>query len=205
MVLPYLAVGLGLYGVHNAWVAMLGYQAVLLGFLLRYRPADPSVSGPYQQYYRWLAGGMALGSVVVGVALKLLWPWFGSGLDLSALLQQWGLNAQTWWLFTAWLCVANPWLEQRFWRGLLGSPSTRPQPTDGWFAGYHLLVVFTAIPWYWLPLIFASLVGSSWWWRQIIRMEGRYRMATLAHFAADASILVAVGVQYVEMAGVQGG
>jgi hypothetical protein len=180
---------------------MLAYQAVLLAFLVRYRPADPGVSGPYQHLYKWLAIGMGVGSIIVGVGLKLLWPWFGSGLDLAALLEGWGLNATTWWLFTAWLCVANPWLEQRFWRGLLGSPSIWPRATDGWFAGYHLLVIVTAVAWYWLPVVFVSLVASSWWWRQIIRMEGRFRVATLAHFAADASILVAIGLQYAEVTG----
>ena len=80
---------------------------------------------------------------------------------VAALLAGWGLTFETWWLFTAWLGVANPWLEQRFWRGLLGSPSIWPRATDGWFAGYHLLVIVTAVAWYWLPVIPVPLNVST--------------------------------------------
>lgn len=194
--LPYLAVGAGLYLAHSAWLAMLGYQAVMLAYIWRFRPADPGVQGPRDGLYRWLPGLMVVGSILVGVPLRLLWPWFGESADLAAALAGWGLTPESWWPFALWLCLFNPWLEQHFWRGVLGSASPRPAPTDAWFAGYHLLVVVTVAYWYWLPLVFGGLVLASWWWRQVIRVEGRFRGATIAHFVADLSILVALGLVY---------
>jgi hypothetical protein len=139
---------------------------------------------------------MVLGSLAVGIPIRWLWTWFGDHADLVAALAGWGLTPSTFWPFALWLCLCNPWLEQRFWRGLLGSPSRHPQPTDAAFAGYHLLVVLPVVRWIWLPVVFLGLLTASWWWRQVIRLEGRYRGATIAHFLADASILVALGLLY---------
>jgi hypothetical protein len=194
--LPYAAVLAGLYLAHSAWAAMLGYQALMLAYVWRYRPPDPGVSGPRHRLDAWLPALMVVASVLVGLPIRLLWAWFGEHEDLTATLRGWGLTPATWWWFAAWLCLFNPWLEQRFWRGLLGSPSRRLAPTDAWFAGYHLLVVLPVLYWPWLPIVFAGLVAASWWWRQVIRLEGRYRLATIAHFLADASILVALGLVF---------
>lgn len=194
--LPYLVVGASLYLAQSAWLAMLGYQALMLAFIWRFRPPEPGVQGPRDGLYRWLPGLMILGSILVGVPLRLLWTWLGDSAALAETLQGWGLTAQSWWLFALWLCLFNPWLEQHYWRGVLGSPSLRPAPTDAWFAGYHLLVVLPVAYGFWLPFVFGGLVLASWWWRQIIRVEGRFRGATLAHFLADLSILVALGLVY---------
>lgn len=191
----------GLYLARSAWLTMLGYQAVMLAYVWRYRPPDPGRSGPREGLYRWLPAGMVLGSILVGLPIRFLFAGFGAGGDLVQAVQGWGLTPNAWWWFSLWLCLCNPWLEQRFWRGLLGSPSLRPQPTDAWFAGYHLLVVLPVLYWYWLPLVFIGLAVTSWWWRQVIRLEGRFRGATIAHFIADASILVALGLVYAQPPG----
>jgi hypothetical protein len=199
--LPYAVVGLGLYGLSSAWAAMLGYQALMLAFLLRYPPADPGVSLTGEggrALLPWLLAGLSL---AVGLPLRFLWSWFVAGDELAATLAGWGLTPESWWLFALWLCLANPWLEQRYWRGVLGSPSSRPAATDAAFAGYHLLVVLPVLEPWWLPFVLAGLAAASWWWRQVIRLEGRFRLATWAHFLADLSVLVALGLVYGELGG----
>jgi hypothetical protein len=199
--LPYIVVGFGLYVAHSALLAMLAYQAVMLAFVVRYRPTDPGRTGDRGGLYRWLPAALVALSVLVGVPLRLLWGWFTSGPALVAQLQDWGLTTANWWLFAAWLCLMNPWLEQRFWRGVLGSADHRPRATDAGFAGYHLLVVLPVVAWPWLAATFAALVAASWWWRQVIRLQGNFRGATIAHFLADASIMVALGLVYGDIAG----
>lgn len=197
--LAYGVVAGGLYVAHSAWVAMLAYQALMLAFVVYFRPADPGISGPRHGLHRWLPMAMVVSSLLVGIPLRLLWEWFVAGPELAAVLRGWGLTTANWWLFAAWLCLMNPWLEQRFWRGVLGSPDRRPRATDAWFAGYHLLVALPVLAWPWLVLMFAALATASWWWRQVIRLQGNFRGATIAHFLADASIMVALGLVYGEL------
>lgn len=189
--MPYLAVWLGLYVIKNGWVAILFYHGgiILLVTLARAWP-------PLDQFrlktpiWKTILFGLTGGSA--GVIMYFLWPLIQVSPRLSSALLEWGLNPSSWPLFIAYGTLVNPWLEEIFWRGWLGSAATHPILRDGFFAGFHLVILAPFFPPFWLVVAFIVLAGSGWKWRQVMRTEESMLAFTLFHMAADVSILLVV-------------
>lgn len=191
VLLPYLMVILGLFPARSVWLAMLGYHAGM-ALLLSTAKAWPRAGRflvPIPFYWILLT---LLGGISSGVGLYLLWPWLGLDSRLPTLLGARGLTASSWLPFICYFSLVNPWLEELYWRGWLGGPSRLPQPGDLWFGGYHVLVLVPFVPWPWWTPVGVALSGAGWLWRQIARRDGSLQGPALFHFAADASIIVAI-------------
>jgi membrane protease YdiL (CAAX protease family) len=100
-----------------------------------------------------------------------------------------GLEGGSWWAFVAWYVVANPLLEEIYWRGWLGSGSAAPVPNDVLFAGYHAVVLVLFIGWSWILVCFVTLVLAAWLWRRIAARTGGLAVCVAAHLVADASVI----------------
>ena len=135
---------------------------------------------------------MLLAGILSGVALYLLWPLLGTPRDLGASLAGLGLNPLSWLPFILYFSLVNPWLEELYWRGWLGSLSPSLLARDIWFGGYHVLVLAPYVAWQWLALPLLSLSAAGWFWRQIARRKDSLLAGVLFHLAADAAILVAI-------------
>jgi hypothetical protein len=129
---------------------------------------------------------------VAGILVYFLWPFIHVSPGLADALLQWGLTSRTWPLFIVYGALVNPWLEEIYWRGWLGSATRNPILHDAIFAGFHLVVLAPFFPPIWLVTAFLVLATSGWMWRQVIRTEKSMLASTLFHMAADVSILLVV-------------
>jgi len=189
--IPYLAVMIGLYALHSAWVAMVGYHLGMIGVLCLCRGwrfarmrISPALRG-------WLLVAALVG-LSVGGGIYLCWPLLGSPDLLRAALSRIGIAPATWPLFILYFCAVNPWLEEFFWRGYLHDAARGVTLNDLLFAGYHLLVLIMFFAWPWLVLTLVLLTASAWTWRQVNRVSDSMLLSTICHLFADAGILLTV-------------
>lgn len=191
LVMPYFTVWLGLYVFQNAWAAILGYHIAIILLVTRAgawpSPAEFRLRGPI-----WRPILFGLTGCVAGASVYVLWPFIHVSPKLAAALLDWGLRPRAWPLFIAYGALVNPWLEEAYWRGWLGSGSRQPVLYDAFFAGFHLVILAPFFPPFWLAAAFIVLAGSGWMWRQMIRGEQSMLASTLFHMAADVSILLVV-------------
>lgn len=187
MLLPYLAVFAGMSLLGNAWGALAGFYLSLLPLLLAEADQVRRFFTPVS--FRILLP-IALAGLAGGLGLWLVWPMAGLPPDFPARLERLGLRCADWPLFLACFALLNPFLEEWYWRGALGSNLPLPQPVDFLYAGYHvsILALFAAPGW--VLVAFLLLAGAGWFWRQTVRMTGSLLPAALSHLLADASILI---------------
>lgn len=190
--LAYLAVGFGLFVFHSAWGALLGFHAAIIGSLLIARPNISLAIFFKSKNFKWILLSVALcGSS--GIALYFLWDVFEVVSDLPAQLALLGLNSRTWIPFIAYFALVNPFIEEYFWRGYLGSATRRLHRSDFLYAGFHALILIRKVPIVSILFGITALAGAGWLWRQIARKEdGGLLAAVLGHMAADFTILLAI-------------
>jgi len=126
------------------------------------------------------------------VALHFLWDYFRFVNDLSQQVEALGLDVPNWPVFIAYFVLVNPFIEEYFWRGYLGSESKSLQLSDFLFAGYHALIVVNKVHIFSIMYALFVLVLAGWFWRQTTRVDGGLLATVLGHMAADLLILVTV-------------
>jgi membrane protease YdiL (CAAX protease family) len=189
--LPYLAVGLGVFWFRNAWAALLGFHlAILLSLLLARSPVPVKILFK-SSHIRWAVLSIAL-SGSVGIFLYLFWPAFGITSDLATRVAALGLNPSNWIPFIAYFALVNPFMEEYFWRGYLGSPTKRLYISDFVYAGFHALVLAGSMPAASVVYSLTVLVLAGWFWRQIAREDAGLLASVLGHMTADLTILIVV-------------
>jgi hypothetical protein len=191
-ILPYLAVWAGLYLFKDAWFALIGFHVAILLVLLIVRPNVPINILFKSKFPQW-----ALINVLIcgasGIGLFFLWDLFGIVPDLPAQLSSMGLNSPvSWFAFISYFSLANPFIEEYFWRGVLGSNSKIFYIGDLVYAGYHVLVLWGKVPPLLLLFALITLTSAGWFWRQTSREDDGLLAAVLGHMVADFSILMVV-------------
>lgn len=190
-ILPYLAVWVGLFIFKNACVALLGFHLAILLVLVYLRPTLP-----LNVFFKTAKLKHVLFSILIcsfsGLGLYFLWDVFGIANDLHEQLVSIGLNKTTWFWFIAYISLVNPFFEEYFWRGTLGSDSRRVFIGDLVYAGYHILIAWDKThPLSMLFMVFV-LTFAGWFWRQLYRRDGSLLAPVVGHMAADLSILLTV-------------
>jgi membrane protease YdiL (CAAX protease family) len=127
-----------------------------------------------------------------GVVLYLLWPLLSVPPDIGVYIRSIGLTPSSWPVFIAYYVLVNPFLEEYFWRGCLGSKAKHPILNDFLFAGYHMIVLAGSIAVPWLAVVFLVLCVAAWYWRQISIITGGLLAAILSHLAADITVILAI-------------
>ncbi len=190
-ILVYLVVALGLFVSRNAWSALLSFHFAILISLLIARPNIPIKTLFTNRNIEWILISILLcGSS--GITLYFLWDKFEIAGDLSARVKAIGLNQFNWIPFIAYFTLANPWIEEYFWRGYLGSNTTNFYISDFLYAGFHGLVLMNYVQANMIVYSLALLILAGWFWRQIARASGGLLAPVLGHMAADFTILLAV-------------
>ena len=190
-IFPYLAVWAGLFLFHSAWFALAGFQMAILFTLLLFRPNIPISILFKSKNPKWILISVLFCSTS-GIALYFLWGVFGFANDLPAQLPTIGLNLSSWPLFIAYFSLVNPFIEEYFWRGVLGNNSIKLYIGDAVYSGYHALVLWGRV--HPLSILFAIIILTSagWLWRQIAREDDGLLAPVLGHMAADFSILLTI-------------
>jgi hypothetical protein len=178
-VLPYLAVGVGLFWIHNALLAVIGFHIAIVISLLLVRSSVPVRVLFQSKDIRWVLLSILLGGSS-GVILYFFWSYFGVVSDLPAHIESYELTRTTWPLFIVYFSLVNPLVEEYFWRGYLGSPTKGLHGSDFFYAGFHALIL-------WEKVRLGSILDSL-----VARREGGLLAPVLGHMAADFSIVMAV-------------
>jgi hypothetical protein len=190
-ILPYLAVWAGLFLFKNAWLTLVGFHAAILLVLVIARPSLPMHILFKSKSSTWVLVSVLIG-VSSGVGLYFLWDVFGVAPDLPAQLESVGLNASSWFAFIAYFSLVNPFVEEYFWRGVLGNDTKKLDAVDVVYAGYHALILWGRV--HPLSILFAVIILTSagWIWRQFSRKDGGLLAAVMGHAFADFSILMVI-------------
>lgn len=176
---------------------MIGFHLALFPLLL---PAPPRKTHPLLAPVSWrLLLPFALTGLSAGIGLWILWPWLGIAEDFPARITALGLVKTGWLPFVMYFSTVNPFLEEIYWRGRLGSDSIFPRPVDFLYAGYHLLIVSLFVRAPWVVFSFVLLVLVSWLWRQISHRTGSLLPAALFHLLADFSLLMVIFTKAVSL------
>jgi len=193
LALPYIAVILGLYIFHNAWLCIGIYHAGMIFILLLAR--KQGLARSLLVGWRLVPGvsSMVFG-LLGGVLVLSLLPWLGLGQGLVTRLASLGLSGYAWPLFVFYHAMVNPWLEELFWRGFLGNRAGYPVTEDFLFAGYHVPVLALFLGWPWLIPAFGALFGSAWLWRWLARKCGGLAVPALSHLAGDSGVMIALWI-----------
>ena len=189
--LAYLAVGIGMFQLHSAWGALLGFHLVILFSLLWVRPNIPITALFRSTNIKWILLSVLLcGSS--GPGLYFLWDYFEPVADLPTQIESLGLTSSTWPGFIAYFALVNPLLEEFFWRGYLGSVANGFYMYDLIYAGFHALILIGKVPIHSVIFALTLLTFAGWLWRQIAREDHGLLAPVLGHMAADFTILLAV-------------
>jgi len=190
--LPYAAVAVGLYGLSNAWAAILIYD---LGMVLA---AAWSGAGDMTRLVRagW-DGRVAITLSVVcmlgGVVIYLLWDWVAlAGAPLDERLAAYGLSGWKLYALLVWLAFIHPVVEEIHWRGRLLVGDATPAARDALFAAYHVLVLRLFIKPFWVVFAFVVLLLTAWVWRRLAIHKGGLAVPVFSHTVADISVAIAV-------------
>lgn len=190
-VLAYLAVGLGLFLLHGAWGALVGFHVVIAVSLLIARPNIPVAVLLKNTKIKWIILSILLCGCS-GVTLFFLWQYFGFADDLPAQVESLGLTSSIWPVFIAYFALVNPFVEEYFWRGYLGSQTRDLHVSDFLYAGFHGLILIGKVRASSIVLALSMLVLAGWFWRQTAREDHGLLAPVLGHMAADFTILMAV-------------
>lgn len=189
--MAYLAVGLGLFVFHSAWGALVGFHAAIVLSLLLARPQLPVSILLKNTHPKWLLLSLLLcGSS--GITLYFTWDQFDVAPDIASQIEALGLTSSTWIPFIAYFAMVNPFMEEYFWRGYLGSRTKSLHISDVLYSGFHGLILIGKVQSGSIFFALSLLVLAGWFWRQLYREEEGLLAPVLGHMAADFTILLAV-------------
>lgn len=189
--LVYLVVGVGMFFFHSAWGTLLAFHATIIVSLLIARPGIPVSVLFKSKSVKWIILNILLcGSS--GLFILFLGDLFGLTENLAEQVQVLGLNASTWPLFIAYFSLVNPFIEEYFWRGYLGSKTKSLHSSDFLYAGFHALILVNTVQMVSVIFGVSVLVVAGWFWRQVAREDDGLLAPVLGHMAADFAILFAV-------------
>ena len=195
LLLPYIAVSIGLYLLHSAWLAMLMYHCGMILFLIVFGKGNLKMWHLFSGLnLKVLSVATVIGSLS-GVVIYTLWHFIAlEDANIDVTLTKYGLAGLSWYLFMVYFSIANPLLEELFWRKLLYKKGIRPFLLDIAFAGYHVLVLYLFINWLWVFLAFLLLVVAARTWRYLYSILNGLAVPWLSHTVANISIVLAVNV-----------
>lgn len=190
-ILPYFAVWAGFFVFSNAWATLIGFHLAILLVVIWLRPGLGIETLFKTTQPAWILLSVSI-CLAGGIGLYFLWDMFAVATNLHEQLLRLDLNPSTWAGFIAYFSLVNPFVEEYFWRGVLGNSTRGLHIGDLIYAGYHVMVVWDKIPAYSILIMLASLVFAGWFWRQIHRRDGGLLAPVLGHMVADFAILMTV-------------
>jgi hypothetical protein len=128
----------------------------------------------------------------VGIVIVVAWPLAViRGIDLRALLAEFGLEGVSLFVFLAYLAFANPFVEEAFWR--FGSDD-HPLSfvNDLFYAGYHgIILALVLTPIFVIGAVAVLVAAGAIFRLMTVKLKNGF-MAIATHLAADLGIGLAV-------------
>lgn len=188
---PYIAVIAGVFLLHNAWIAILAYHAILALYVYA---IDRNKFLDLRKGFSWpqcfIFGFPAL---LCGVTIYLFWPYAKlTAIDLSTILNTYILNGISGGLFALYSIIINPILEELFWRGCFNPSLRKPALIDLAFAGYHGLALTLVLQPTYIIAAIGFLTGVSWLFRYLKHYNQGLAIPYVMHLAADISIITSI-------------
>ncbi|MCD4760169.1 hypothetical protein K8R33_04755 [archaeon] len=191
LLVPYVAMILGLYIFHSGWLAFIIYHVLIL-IVMYFTKTLNQWKNLFKGWNTKIAILATIFGLVGGIILYLLAPMAGIRETITTNLSLIGLSGIPWLLFIIYHLAINSWFEESYWRGTFGSKKKGLVFTDVIFAGYHMLVLALFLKWHWIALSFVILTIAAWFWRQLVTKYEGLLLPTISHIAADASIMIVV-------------
>lgn len=189
---PYFAVGIFWCVFSNAWLAILAYHAQILFWSrgersrLRLRVGTQRRSAPSGIAKPGRTIFLALPAALAGPLLYVLLPYM-THTDLSVWLADYRLTGPWFLLMIPYFAFFHTTLEQISWNRLREeTPLAHP-----FFAGYHMLVLYSLLTVPWLLVCLAVLGSASVIWQQMTKRSGSLAFAIVSHVLADLGIIIA--------------
>jgi hypothetical protein len=176
---PYLAVLVFWVGFHSAWLAILAYHAQILLWL---RGSRVGIGSLKPDRLAWLA----VPSAFAGPALYVVLPYVVSA-DFPGWLRAYGLSGTSLLAMVFYFGLVHPVLEQLHWARL----REQTPAAHLFFAGYHLIVLYSLLTVPWLAVCFVVLAGASIMWQQMGRRGSGLLVPIASHAFADLGIATA--------------
>jgi hypothetical protein len=186
--LPYAAIATGLGVFRSAWLAMALYHAGILAVMV---VGSGGRIGSLLRGWSAVPAAFAVGFGASGaILLRILWP-HAVRDGFAARLLEIGLHGESFVAFAFYHALVNPWLEEWYWRGWLGSAARGPVLRDAAFAGYHLIVLTRFLDWPWATACFVALTVAAWVWRRLAARCGGLLVPVLSHVAGGGGAVAA--------------
>ncbi|MDD4869409.1 MAG: CPBP family glutamic-type intramembrane protease [Kiritimatiellae bacterium] len=190
---PYVAIGVGLLIVKNAWVTLFGFHGMMLAALWFHRRQ-------WNIETLWRGGRLlwlpviSLSVLALGYGLTQLAGCFpGYGQHLRRMLSGIGLSGAGMAVFAIYICIMNPVIEEMFWRGLFFEEHKRPVLADLAYGGFHFLVFMPFMFVHHALIAAVSLVVMGYIWRRIACHQKGLTMPLVWHALGDTAIILAIG------------
>jgi membrane protease YdiL (CAAX protease family) len=129
---PYFTITIGLLVFQNAWIAIWAYHGAML-VIMCLTGTDVPVKSLLKSRNYLLPVLTALPGASAGLLLFILWPFLSINPEIASNLHSVGLSWSVWPYFLAYFILINPFLEEYYWRGYLGSNSKRIVLNDLFF------------------------------------------------------------------------
>jgi len=191
MAAPYVAVLIGLYWLHSAWLAILLYHAAIGLFIGITRP--PGLLHKLKTgWHPGVGSGLSICCACAGPAFVLLWPLITDDPDsLGRILASFGLGGASLWIFALYFATVHPVIEEAFWR-VGTAPNLRSITFDDLaFAGYHFLVLIQFVQPFWAVVSVVVLTSAAWLWRLAAARYGGLAVPVVSHAVSGISIMAA--------------
>ena len=197
---PYLAVVIGLYIFHNAWLSIFLYHGqIVLWWLIdrvsNYQTTNtnkPDLPTGIKQVLDIASKGMLPISALAGVACYFLLPYIVKDVGgLELWLSSVQLTGIALLLLIPYFGIIHPPIEQAHWQPLTKLPSPYNYISHLSFAAYHGLVLYLILQPIWIILCIIILSCISFLWSYVRTQKGTTYLSVLSHILADIGIVTA--------------
>ncbi len=214
---PYIAVIIGLYIFHNAWLSIILYHGqIIFWWALGHNsskkiiyPLDSNLS--FHRFHYKIHHGLdrikklilqailpisALAGVTCYILLPSMLRETGSLTSgLSLWLNQNNLIGIALLLLIPYFGIIHPFIEQLHWQPLTSPSHPYAYISHLTFAAYHALVIYPILQPVWTLLCVVALACISILWGNLRHQKNKLYMVYLSHMLADLGIIIATYIR----------
>ena len=187
--IPYIIIYLTVYIIKNAFAAILLYNIsiLILYCFLKTEKIDKdciSIKVPF------LSASLFFLCSLCGFIIIFLWELVKiENLNFTVLINSYGINGISRYLFILLFSSVNPVAEELFWRYINMNNRYLNFIRDILFSGYHILLLVLIVKPQFALFAFMILTGISVIWRYILEKKRDLATVILSHAIADLSII----------------
>ncbi|OGV63105.1 MAG: hypothetical protein A2283_15050 [Lentisphaerae bacterium RIFOXYA12_FULL_48_11] len=189
---PYVAVGVGLLVLKNAWITLIGFHGIMLAALWFHR-RQWNVETLWRGVRLLWLPVILISVLALGYGLVQLAGAFpGYGQHLRRMLNGIGLAGAGMMVFAVYFCLANPVVEEAFWRGLFFEENKRLVVADLAYGGFHFLLFVPFMFVHYALIAAVSLVVMGYIWRRMAYHQKGLALPLAWHALGNSAEILAV-------------